>query len=304
MDSDPADLLEMRGEDRLRFLNGLVTAEVKGLEPGHGVYGFVTEVKGHILADVAILALDDRLWLELPPERGAAIAEHLGKYIIVDRVALERLEGRWRLALAGPKAPELLAGLAGAGPEEIRAHRELEIAGRSVRAVRGADLGVPVFGLWLAAEDVEAVREALAGAGAVTVSGSAFDALRVAAGRPRFGRDFGPDNFPKETGLEEEAVSYTKGCYLGQEVVARIHYRGGVNKNLRGVRLAADVAEILGREVVHDGRPAGTVTSAAGTSGGDTLGLAILHKRVEPGAAVEIDGAGEAEVVELPFAGS
>ena len=129
--------------------------------------------------------------------------------------------------------------------------------------------------------------------------------LRVLAGRARHGIDFDDDHFPHETGLEAEGVCYTKGCYLGQEVVARIHYRGGVNRSLRGLVLEGGAAEDLaGRSLSLDGREAGRWTSVAHLGDGRTLGLAILHHRVEPGSIVAVDGAATpatARVVELPW---
>jgi folate-binding protein YgfZ len=165
-----------------------------------------------------------------------------------------------------------------------------------------------VWTLWTAPEAAETLARGLldagAGAGVRMVGHHALDRLRVEVGRPLYGVDFDDGHFPQETGLEEAAVSYTKGCYLGQEVVARIHYRGGVNRHLRGLVMEGDgpsAAELPGRPVLHDGRPAGTLTSATDAGDGRRLGLSILHRRAEPGAEVEVEGAGTARVVELPF---
>jgi folate-binding protein YgfZ len=120
---------------------------------------------------------------------------------------------------------------------------------------------------------------------------------------PRFGPDFGPDHLPQETGLEARAVSYEKGCYLGQEIVARIHYRGGVNKALRGLDLGAAPPPAAGAGVLHDGRPAGRLgTAVASPVLGRTVALAILHQRAgEAGTVVEVVGGGPATVRDLPF---
>lgn len=290
------DRLEMVGEDRLRFLNGLVTCDVKSLAPGEGTYGFLTEVKGHVLADVRVLTFDESLWLELPPGRAGEIAAHLGKYVIVDRVGIRPLE-RTPLALIGPAAAATLgeAEL----PAAFYSHRRIAVGGREAVVVREADLEVPVWNLWTSPDDAAAVWEGLVAGGARPAGHEAWDRLRVEAGRPLCGQDYGVDNFPQETGLDD-AVSYTKGCYLGQEVVARIHYRGGVNKVLRA--LAFDgAADPLGKAIVHDGRAAGTVTSAVHSPGRGHLGLAVVHRRLEPGARAEIEGGGTAEVFALPL---
>ncbi len=295
LDRSPVSRLEMSGADRTRFLNGFLTCDVKSLEPGGGTYGFVTQVKGRILADVKVLVLADVLWLELPPGTGDEVAAHLGKYVIVDQVEIRRLDEA-PLSLVGPRASEVLAGIE--LPEAPLGHCSSEIGGIEVRLVREAVESM--WTLWTSAEGFSALWDELGGRGACPVGRKAWEQLRVEEGRPLYGQDFGIDNFPQETGLED-AVSYTKGCYLGQEVVARIHYRGGVNKLLRGLRFT-DVAEPLGKPVLHDGRDAGTVTSVAHSPDYGHIGLAILHKRVEPGAPVEIVGAGSAEVVTLPFA--
>ncbi len=297
LDRSRVSRLEMSGGDRTRFLNGLVTCDVKSLGPGSGTYGFLTQVKGRILADVKVLVLDEVLWLELPPDMGEAIAAHLGKYVIADQVEIRPLDDV-PLALAGSRAAGVLAAVE--LPEAVYGHRRAEVLGTEVRLVREDGPGVALWTLWTPAEEASALRDKLVETGLSPIGGEAWERLRVEAGRPLYGQDFGIDNFPQETGLED-AVSYTKGCYLGQEVVARIHYRGGVNKLLRGLRFM-DEAEPLGKDVVHDGREAGTVTSAVRSPDYGHIGLAVLHKRVEPGARVEIAGAGTAEVVELPFA--
>lgn len=288
----PAELVEMRGADRARFLNGYTTCDVKPLAAGEGTYGFVTEVKGHVLADLRVLAGEEALWLDLPAGKGEEIAAHLRKYVIVDRVEIAPLPSWKAWTVAGPQAAEVLQ----AGELPAYGHREVDLDGHPARLVREDDLdGVAVYTLW----SEQAVDGVLTARGAVAVPPEDLERLRVEAGRPLFGRDFGPESFPQETGLEG-AVSYEKGCYLGQEVVARIHYRGGVNRRLRGLRLEAFGG--VGGKVLHDGREAGVLTSVTESPRHGAIGLAILHQRVEPGASVEIEGGGAAVVCELPFA--
>ena len=301
------ELYEMTGADRHRFLNAYVTCDVKGLVSQTGAYGFVTSAKGRILADLTVLALEDRFLLELPPGLGEEIANHLRKYVIVDRIDLKRREDLLPLTLLGPTAPQVLESL-GVGDElEIHGHRLLSVADAELVLAREADLNHSAWTLWTPVETVATVfRELLAAgreAGLVPVGHDAVERLRVEAGRPLFGVDFGPDHFPEETGLGDRAVSFTKGCYLGQEVVARIHYRGGVNRQLRGLAFGADSpppAELVGRAVLVEGRAAGTVSSAV-ASFEQSLGLSILHKRAETGAQVEVEGGARALVVDLPF---
>jgi aminomethyltransferase len=297
--------LELSGADRQRFLNGLVTCDVKALEPGAGAYGFVTTVKGRVLAGLAVVARADRLLLELPPGRSEAIAAHLGKYKIADRVEIASPDAM-PLTVAGPRAAEALAAAGVAAPPEAPwAAVEAEAAGIAVTVVRQGHLGVEGFSLWVAPEAAAELASALvergASAGLRPVGLEAAEVVRVESGTPRWGLDFGEDHFPQETGLGEEAVSYTKGCYLGQEVVARIHYRGGVQRGLAGLRFDGAPEPPVG--LLHDGRPAGTAGSVVrSAAGGAAIGLAILHQRsAAPGTVLEVEGGGGAEVVELPF---
>ncbi len=302
VDRSWTETLEMVGEDRLRFLNGLVTCDVN-LEPGRGAYGFLTSIKGRIMADVTVLVLADRLWLELPPGRAEEITAHLQKYVIVDRVEIRPLE-RIPLSLIGPRSAELLAAV-GELPEETLDHRRTTVFDAEVLLVREPP-GTLDWTLWVAAENAAAPFDAPLQRGAPTgprpVGPRAQNRLRIEKGQPLYGQDYGPDNFPQETGLDD-AVSYTKGCYLGQEIVARIHYRGGVNRHLRGLAFAADQAPdaLAGRRVLFGGREAGVVSSETSTADGRRIGLAILHKRAEPGARVDIEGGGSAEVIVAPF---
>jgi aminomethyltransferase len=294
---------ELLGADRRRFLNGKITCDVQDLAPGAGAYGFVTNAQGRILADAVVLALEDRFRLELPPGRGEAIAEHLGRYVLADRVEVMPAADLLPLSLVGPRAEELLRPLT-ALPAEVWSHARASILGTEVTLVRQGRLGAPAFTLWVAASVAAALAEGLVERGAVPVGTAALEALRVEAGQPRFGLDFGPENFPQETGIEE-AVSFTKGCYLGQEVVARIHYRGAVQRRLVGLRFAAEEPPPHGAKLLHDGREAGAVGSALRSPAlGRAIGLAILHQRAgEPGTRVEVEGGGTAEVQPLPFVG-
>ncbi|MEM7588380.1 MAG: hypothetical protein AAF560_33640 [Acidobacteriota bacterium] len=298
--------LEMTGEDRARFLHGLVTCDVKALEPGQGTYGFVTSVKGRVMSDLVILALEDRLWIDLPPMAGEEISAHLSKYIIVDRVELGTLESHLPLTLIGPETGSVL-GLDEL-PTEDWQHVEATVHGAAAHVVReplhGPGGTSSAWTLWVESSAAADLFSALVQAGARPAGHSAFDRLRVTASRPLFGIDFDAANFPQETGLDEQAVSYTKGCYLGQEVVARIHYRGGVNRRLLGLELedGSDTAGLVGSALSSDGRECGVLTSVAETAGGTSVGLSIVHQRAEVGTEVEITGGGSARLVELPFA--
>lgn len=301
VDRTAFDRLVLRGADRRRFLHGLVTCEVKGLADGAAVYGFFTDRQGKVLAETTIAALADRLLLELPPGRGAAIAEHLRRFLVADRVEIEA-PALAAAALVGPLAPERAPGEAAAlAPGAV-----VELAGTpGVVAIRREIVGLPAVELVGEEAALAPLLEGLRAApGVVPVSEAALERVRVLAGIPRFGPDFGPDTLPQETGREEAAVSYTKGCYLGQEIVARIHYRGGVQRGFRGLRIAGALPP-AGTPVFFEGREAGRVGSGV-ADGGEGFALALLHQRVPTGAAVRLgegDHSPEATVVALPSSG-
>ncbi|MCM2270775.1 MAG: hypothetical protein NDJ75_11785 [Thermoanaerobaculia bacterium] len=296
------DRLDLAGADRVRFLHNLVTCDVRELAAGRAARGFVTHVKGGVLADADVVALDDRLRLVLPAGRGPAIHAHCERYRIAERVDVAARPDLAAFTLRGARAPELLAALA--VPQlEPNERREAALAGLPFAVRREARGREPRFELELAAAAAEdfaaAFARAGAGVGLTAVSPAALELARIEDGELAWGVDYGEENFPQETG-EEAAVSYSKGCYLGQEVVARIHYRGGVQRQPRGLRFAL-TAPLPGAAISRDGREAGRVTSVARSPRAGAIGLALVHRRVgEPPTAVTVDG-GEAELVELPF---
>ena len=300
------DVVEVSGADRTRFLNGLVTCEVRELGEGGGAYGFLTSRKGGVLSDFVLLELGDRFRLELPPGRGEAVAAHLGAFVLAERVEV-RPSTAVPLTLMGPAAKGVLRDLLGGSwPAALDArwgHAEAAIAGHPVRAAHRPLLGVEAWTLWVEpSESRELAVALLAAPGVVPAGFDALDTVRIEAGVPWWGRDYDETSLPQETGLEE-ALNFTKGCYLGQEVVARIHYRGAVNRMLRGLQFDGDEPPAEGTELSLEGRPVGRVGSVAVSPVLEgPVGLALLHKRgAEPGTRLEVEGGGEAEVAALPL---
>ena len=298
------DVVEVAGEDRRRFLHGLLSCDVKELPDGRSAFGFVTTVQGRVLAEATVLAHDGTLLVELPCGRGEAIAEHLRKYVISDRVEIGVRSDLVALTLYGAEA-EAAVGCGHAAVEE-GSLAPCTLFELPALADRRRVWGEPALTLWVGAGDADAFFQRMVEAGRcvglLPVGLAALEVRRVERGVARFGRDFGPDHFPQETGRGEEGVSYTKGCYLGQEVIARIHYRGQVNRLLRGLRLPGEpVAD--GTPVLHEERPLGAVSSAvASPAVGSTIALGVLHRRgAEPGTKVQLAAGGEAEVASLPF---
>ena len=297
-------VVEMTGEDRVRFLNGLITSDVRELGEGDGQHGFVTDAKGKVVTDVGLFALEDRLWMEAAPGKAAHLAEHLGKYVITDRVELAVLEEQVAVALCGPRAEEALGSLVeGELPGADWGHRAVDLADRAAWLCRHPRLGVDGFVVRASRTDAEEIRRRLVAddGGPREVGHHVMEAARIAAGLPLAGVDLDEATLPQETG-EEGAISYTKGCYLGQEVVARVHYLGKVNRTLRGLRFEDGTLPELGAELSADGRPVGRVTSAVRIPGSsEFVGLALLHRKgAEVGERLSVDGGAHAVVTELP----
>jgi folate-binding protein YgfZ len=245
-------------------------------------------------ADMRVLRpAEAELWLDTEPEGLEAARRHLQMYSIGREVEIADVsEERAILSLIGPRSVEI-AGTAALGPNACETTAAAGVECLAVGTAGGIDLIA-------AAAESDRLREALLGADAVEVSPAAVEILRIESGTPRFGAEMGAETMPAEAGIVEDAVSFSKGCYIGQETVARLHYKGRPNRHLRGLRLSAPAEPgatlHLGEKEV--GRLASTgVSPALGP-----IALAILRREAEPGAelAVGEDGV-TAQVVDLPF---
>ncbi len=292
----PASRLELMGPDRERFFGGMVTAAIEGLEPGTGRFGFITDVRGRILASAAVLALEDRLWLEIPKGRGRTIIEHLDKYIVTDQVEILPLGDMASVRIAGPRSAEVLADLGASATRDLTepwSHTQVELLDYQARLVREGHSPVPAFSLWQSSAIAPLMAEDLADAGVPQAGAEATEALRIEHGHPLWGVDYDDANLPQETGIED-AVDYEKGCYLGQEIVARIHYRGQPARRMCRLVFEPGHTPASGAAIEFDGRPAGTVTSVSPSPRDDAaIGLALLPRRAVdalPEALVRIEG--------------
>ena len=289
--------LALTGGEAKAFLHGQVTNDIEGLEPGSGCYAAFLTHKGKMLGDLRVLDTGDELLLDC--ER-VALRElftmirrfKLGRDVELHKRTLERgllsLIGPGARAAAG--APDL--------PATEHAHRAAEVGGAPVRLI-ATDVGVDVL---CDAADTERVAAALGAAGAVPVEEAEAEVRRVETGRPRFGVDLDDSVIPQEAGLNERAVSFTKGCYVGQETVARLFYRGKPNRHLRGLRLSAPVA--AGAPLRLGEREVGRLGSVASSPVHGPIALALVRREAEPGTTLAVgdDGAETATVVDLPFA--
>ena len=288
--------LALTGSDAKSFLNGQVTNDVEALEPGQGCYAAFLTHKGKMLGDLRILDADDELLLDTERVALQALFDLIRRFRVGHDVELhKRTLQRGLLSLVGPRAREV-AGAPGL-PQREHAHRAGEIAGAPVRLIATAE-GVDVL---CDAQDTERVRDALVEAGATPVGEAAAEVVRVERGRPRYGVDVDDTTIPQEAGLNERAVSFTKGCYVGQETVARLHYKGKPNRHLRGLRLSAPAPS--GAPLRLGEREVGRLGTVAASPAHGPIALALVRREAGPGDTLAVgDGDVRAEVVELPFA--
>jgi folate-binding protein YgfZ len=285
--------LALTGGEAKEFMHGQVTNDVESLVPGTGAYAAFLTHKGKMRGDLRILDLGDELLLDTERSSLQELFNMIHRFKLAMDVELhKRTIQMGLLSLIGPAARSV-AGAGSLGAQE-HANARAEIAGRPV-VLAATDTGVDVF---TQAEDTGAVRAALEAAGAVPVAEAAAEVLRVERGRPRWGADLDETVIPEEAGLNDRAVSFTKGCYVGQETVARLHYRGKPNRHLRGLRLAAPVER--GTPLVLGEREVGRVGTSVVSPVHGPIALALVRREAEPGDTLTAGGT-TAEVVALPF---
>jgi len=293
-------VLAATGPQRQKFLHNILSNAILGLAPGQGCLASLMDVKGHLLALMRALVTQDAVLLEMPLHRRAAVKEALLFYKVGAPVRFEERPAAI-LAVLGPKARVTLAA-AGLDPGDPKneAHVLGQLAGRPALIARAGDLPAGGFVVHTAPGDADAVQQALTSAGAVPISRATLDVLRIEDGRPWYGPDVTEQNLLHETGLLLEYHSPTKGCYVGQEVVARLEARGGnVSKLLRGLRLSAPAD--AGTAVQREGREVGRVTTAGVSPRLGPIALAFIHRAAfDPGTHVEVEGKA-ATVVALPL---
>jgi tRNA-modifying protein YgfZ len=298
LDRSERGKLALTGADARSFLQGQVTNDVEGLASGAGCYAAFLTPKGKMLGDLRILDAGDEVLLDTERVALQGLFNMIRRFSIGYDVELhKRTLELGLLSLVGPAAVRVAGAGSLSGDEH--AHAVVSVPGSDVvaRAIR-TDVGVDLL---CSAEDVDALRGALEDAGAVTVGEAAVECLRVERGRPRYGIDLDDSVIPQEAGLNERAVSFTKGCYVGQETVARLYYRGKPNRQLRGLRLSAPAAS--GDQLSFEGRTVGALASVVDSPRLGPIALALVRREAPPGSVVAVGDAGEVvgEVAELPF---
>ena len=294
LDRSQRGKLLVRGAEAAEYLQGQLTNDVEGLEAGEGCYAALLDRKGHMQSDMRVLRFgDDQLWIDVEPEPLPAVRRHLETYKIGREVEVEDMtEARAILSLIGPRSAEV----AGAPPLPEFANGPLAVSGVDCVAA-GTREGIDLI---VATVDAERLRAVLLAAGADEVSAEAAEILRIESGIPRFGAEMDAGTMPAEAGIVEAAVDFEKGCYIGQETVARLHYRGKPNRRLRGLRLSAPAP--TGSALALDGKAVGTLGGSCVSPPFGPIALAVLRREAEPGVELVVGEDGvTARVVDLPF---
>lgn len=303
--------VRMTGEDRVSFLQGMISNDVKALRPGTGCAATLLTEQGRIVADPRVYASDTALLLDVDARAKERMIEALSRFIIADDVEMEDLsEQQVTLAVQGPAAARVLtdAGLSLALDKPFR-HQEVNFAGAVVRVIRVSDTGEDGYEFLVPAGHVERCWTTLLAAGEPLglrpVGLAALQMLRVEAGIPWYGLDMDEGRIVLEVGLEY-AISFKKGCYLGQEVVERATARGRVNRKLSGLHVRGNTLPESGAKLFHDTQEVGWVTSAVQSPRfGHPIALGYVRREyLAPGTQLRIDSPGTpviAEVTTLPF---
>lgn len=301
--------LAVSGPDAAELLHGLVTNEVKGLRPGAGRHAALLTPKGRMRAELAVLRLSEsELLLDCDASLAGPLLGILQGYVPFSRsVLVDRTAETGVVHLEGPAAAELLlaAALPVPGPEDF-AHAEGSLDDIPLRVVRVSRAGEPGFDLRTSPAAVPALLDLLSSRGAAVVSPEVLEAGRIEAGLPRWGAELTETTLPNEAGLERTAISYTKGCYLGQETVARIRTYGHVNRRLVALLLPIGCAAAPGDDVRAGEEVVGSVTSAVDSSArAARVALAYVKKgHEEPGTALAVatkEGAVAGRVAAVPL---
>ncbi len=296
--------LALSGEDRVRWLNGMVTNNVRDLAPGRGGYSFLLNAQGRIQGDLVAYNRGDYLLVTTDRQQAPAITAIFDRYIIMDDVEVADISDKLAaVGVAGPKATDVLAAL-GIDVRKLEAAQVLDTVwnGIGISVARSAQPQMDGYEVWQAPENLAKLSDSLRAAGAVPAGTQALEWYRILRGVPRFGVDLRERDLPQETG-QMYALNFSKGCYIGQEIVERIRARGNVHRTFAGLEVQGEPPQPSSKIRAAD-KEVGEITSAARIpllQGERTLALGYLRREyAAPGSVVQV-GEQSATVHELPF---
>ena len=304
--------LRLTGSDRAAYLHRIISNDVEGLSVGEGNYATILTNRGKIIADMNVYVFEDSIGLETNAETTLGLYQELDKYLIADDVTIEDFtEHTGTIGVHGPKSAELLQEVYGFDVGDLPEYHSLihEIDGKRIVCVRANETGEAGYNLCTAAESIERLWDTIMtkgrALGAEPVGLAALNSLRIEAGIPRYGAELDDSVFPGEAELEQ-VISFEKGCYIGQEIVARMKYRGHPNRLLRGFEIMSDTPPQSGDHLLDGDKEIGWITSAVvSPTLGKTIGIGYVRSAfTDEGSRVEIemsDSRVDATVRLLPF---
>jgi folate-binding protein YgfZ len=301
------------GTDRRSYLHGLLTNDIVALQPGQGCYAAYLTPQGRMIADLWVYELGDVLLLSMARDVKPVVLAKLDQFVFTEDVQLGDVTDTFTAtAIVGPRAAGAVADALGTSGDRLAQLPEhgsvrADFQGQPAIVLRTTDTGEPGFDVLVKTQHAGPLRERLHASGVVDADAAVAEALRIEGGVPRFHVDMDEETIPLEAGIEARAISMTKGCYVGQEVIIRVLHRGHgrVARRLVGLTLEGTAAPSSGSQVQVDGKDIGSITSSAVSPAlGKPIALAYVHRdHVAPGTAVSVD-ATQAVITSLPFVGS
>jgi len=304
--------MSFEGDRRLDTLTGLLTNDVGGLAPGSGQYAAALTPRGKIIADVRILAREADLLVDVPVRAAAGWGAMVRKFVNPRTTKfVDRTDALADIGIFGAQSRSIVAAITGLAPDTLGglapyAHVTVALDRGPIIVARVPDLGLEGFELFVAVESRAELWQRAIERGAVPSGLDAWEIARIEAGRPEWGIDIDESTIPQEANFDElDAISYTKGCYIGQEVVARVHFRGHVNRHLRGLRAASADAPPQGAQLIDSsGNHVGDVRSSVASPRLGGIAIGMVRREVEPGTSLNAkweNGERRVDVTMLPF---
>ncbi|MDE0187259.1 MAG: aminomethyltransferase family protein [Candidatus Poribacteria bacterium] len=304
--------VRLTGEDRAKYLHRIISNDVEGLSVGEGNYATILTNRGKLIADMSVYVLEEAITIETNADTTQILAQELDKYLIADDVVIENVTARTgMIGIHGPKSADLLRNAYGLNVDELHEHHTAahRVEGRWMVCIRQNETGEIGYNLYAASASMEWLWDAALTKGrefgVYPVGLTALNSLRIEAGIRRYGSELTDAIIPLEAELNN-ALDFEKGCYIGQEIVARMHYRGHPNRLLRGFKIDHDTPPAQGSRIFNGEKEVGWITSAVNSPTlGETVGMGYVRTALtDAGSDVEVEtpsGRAKATVVLLPF---
>jgi folate-binding protein YgfZ len=286
--------IALTGSDRASFLHALLTNDIARLARGQGAYAAYLTPQGRMISDMRVIETGTRMLLGVELEMAAVLAERFDKLVFSEDVQAKDITGELAVfGVHGPSAARMIQNATGVSVVDLATQYD-NTTSESLTIVRDDALGLPGYDVYVAASDAGEVRATLIASGAVAAGEETAETLRIEAGRPRFGIDMNSDTIPLEAGIDDRAISFTKGCYVGQEIIIRVMHRGHgrVARRLVSIVLSNGAVPARGSKIHVADRVVGEITSSTASPRlGAPLALGYVQREhAEPGTELAVNG--------------